>query len=122
MINKRRHGISADRNRIGLFLYAPGGRSGTQEREQDEQHEPKAEEARNVCSAQEIEAVRCCSMLAPSTAVKQEVHAEKEKEKDEQLAPALRVSKLCLGVLVENYPDARENCLPMHERQSRPTA
>jgi len=60
MIIKRRHGISAGRNRIGLFLYAPGGRSGTQEREQDEQHEAEAEEARNVgCSAQEIEAVRC---------------------------------------------------------------
>lgn len=53
MIIERRMALAAHRigrNR-GLFLYAPGGRSGTQEREQDEVHEAKAEEARNVCSA-----------------------------------------------------------------------
>lgn len=52
MIIERRMALAhrIGRNR-GLFLYALGGRSGTQEREQDEEHEAKAEEARNVCSA-----------------------------------------------------------------------
>lgn len=53
MIIERRMALAhrIGRNRTGLFLYAPGGRSGTQEREQDEELEAEAEETRNVCSA-----------------------------------------------------------------------
>lgn len=51
MIIERRTALARriGRNRgIGLFLYAPGGRSGTQEGEQDEERVAKAEEARDV--------------------------------------------------------------------------
>jgi len=109
MIIERRTALAhrIGRNRIGLFLYTPGGRSGTQEREQDEMHEAKEEEAHKK---------RWDAACSSYATVKQKVHAEKEKEKDEELAPALRVSKRSLGVLVENYPDARENCLPEREK------
>jgi len=44
---------------------------------------------------------------------------KKRNRTREELAPALRVSKRPLGALVENYPDARENCLSQHPTISR---
>lgn len=114
-------------NRAGLFLYAKRGRSGMQERRagQGRRAWGKQNESRNVYlpdTRNRNGKMLCTKQVRPRWKTRRSHREEKEKGKGRRtsLAPALRVSKRSLvGAIVENYLDARENCLPACERDNR---
>lgn len=92
----------------------------TRQDEDEERETSRRNPATSARSAPGIEEARCywTKQVRPALQNKEITPERKRKKTKNSLAPALRVSKRSLGTIVENYLDARENCLPACKRNA----